>query len=70
MRVTVLFFGVLKEMLSSESQTLELPPGATVDAVLGHYRALLPQQPKLWSNAGDCREPELRAEWLPVARRR
>ena len=25
MRVTVLFFGVLKEMLSSESQTLDLP---------------------------------------------
>src|ERR1700759_2366768 len=49
MRVTVLFFGVLKEMLSTESQPLELPPGATVDAVLGHYRALLPQQPKLWS---------------------
>jgi molybdopterin synthase catalytic subunit len=36
-------------MLSSESQTLELPPGATVDAVLSHYSALLPQQPKLWS---------------------
>jgi MoaE-MoaD fusion protein len=49
MRVTVLFFGVLKEMLSSESQTIELPQGATVDAVLGHYSALLPQQPKLWS---------------------
>jgi molybdopterin synthase catalytic subunit/molybdopterin converting factor small subunit len=49
MRVTVLFFGVLKEILSSESQTLDLPPGATVDAVLGHYRELLPQQPKLWS---------------------
>ena len=25
MRVTVLFFGVLKEMLASESQTLDLP---------------------------------------------
>ncbi len=50
MRVTVLFFGVLKEMLSSERQTLELPPGATVDAVLGHFRQLLPQQPKLWSS--------------------
>ena len=49
MRVTVLFFGVLKEMLASESQTLDLPQGATVDAVLGHYRELLPQQPKLWS---------------------
>jgi len=50
MRVTVLFFGVLKEMLSSESQTIELPPGATVDAVLSHYSALLPQQPRLWSS--------------------
>jgi MoaE-MoaD fusion protein len=50
MRVTVLFFGVLKEMLASESQTLDLPPGATVDAVLGHFRQLLPQQPKLWTS--------------------
>ncbi len=49
MRVTVLFFGVLKEMLASESQILDLPEGATVDAVLGHFRQLLPQQPKLWS---------------------
>ena len=49
MRVTVLFFGVLKEILSSESQTLDLPPGATVDAVLRHFRELFPQQPKLWS---------------------
>ncbi|HTZ59316.1 MAG TPA: molybdenum cofactor biosynthesis protein MoaE [Acidobacteriaceae bacterium] len=50
MRVTVLFFGVLREMLASESQTLDLPQGATVDAVLGHFRQLLPQQPKLWSS--------------------
>src|ERR1700742_2671630 len=50
MRVTVLFFGVLKEMLSSESQALALPAGSTVDAVLNHYRELLPQQPKLWSS--------------------
>jgi molybdopterin synthase catalytic subunit/molybdopterin converting factor small subunit len=49
MRVTVLLFGVLKELLSSESQTLDLPAGSTVDAILEHYRELLPQQPKLWS---------------------
>jgi molybdopterin converting factor subunit 1 len=49
MRVKVLFFGMLKEMLSSDSQTLELPQGATVDAVLEHYRELLPTQPRLWS---------------------
>jgi MoaE-MoaD fusion protein len=49
MRVTVLFFGVLKEMLASESQTLELPQGATVDAVLLHFQKQLPQS-KLWSS--------------------
>jgi molybdopterin synthase catalytic subunit/molybdopterin converting factor small subunit len=48
MRVTVLFFGVLKEMLGSESQMLDLPQGATVDSVLGHYSTLLPKQAKLW----------------------
>ena len=48
MRVRVLFFGVLKEMFGSESQTLDLPHGATVDAVLGHYRQLLPLQTELW----------------------
>ena len=48
MRVTVLFFGVLKELLASESQTLTLPFGATVEAVLEHYRQLLPQQTNLW----------------------
>jgi molybdopterin synthase catalytic subunit/molybdopterin converting factor small subunit len=49
MRVTVLFFGVLKEMLSSERQTLDLPAGSTVDAILEHYRELLPRHPKVWS---------------------
>jgi MoaE-MoaD fusion protein len=48
MRITVLFFGVLKEMLARGSETLDLPHGATVDAVLGHYGALLPQQQNLW----------------------
>jgi molybdopterin synthase catalytic subunit len=48
MRVTVLFFGVLKEMLGGESQMLDLPQGATVDALLRHYCELLPKQPKLW----------------------
>jgi molybdopterin converting factor subunit 1 len=49
MRVKVLFFGMLKEMLSSEDQTLDLPQDATVDTVLGHYRERWPHQPKLWS---------------------
>ena len=70
MRVTVLFFGVLKEMLASESQTLDLPPGATVDAVLGHFRELLPQQPKLWSTLAIAVNRSYAPQWLPAARRR
>ena len=50
MRVTVLFFGVLKEMLASESQKLDLPTGSTVETLLGHYQALLPQHTRLWSS--------------------
>jgi molybdopterin synthase catalytic subunit len=45
MRVTVLFFGVLKDMMTGERRTLELPPGATVDAIL---TTLLPGHSKLW----------------------
>jgi molybdopterin synthase catalytic subunit len=48
MRVTVLFFGVLKEMFPGESQTLELPDGSTVDTVLGHFRGLAPEHVSLW----------------------
>jgi MoaE-MoaD fusion protein len=50
MRVRVLFFGVLKEMLACESDELTLPAGATVSAVLSHYQSQLPQQAKLWSS--------------------
>jgi MoaE-MoaD fusion protein len=50
MRVTVLFFGVLREMLASEGQTLDLPAGATTDAVLGYFRERFSHQPKLWSS--------------------
>jgi MoaE-MoaD fusion protein len=49
MRVTVLFFGVLKELLASERESLDLPQGATVDAVLGHFRQRRPH-PDLWSS--------------------
>lgn len=48
MRVIVLFFGVLKEMLAGDSQTLDLPLGATVETVLQHFRETNPQQAGIW----------------------
>jgi MoaE-MoaD fusion protein len=44
MQVTVLVFGVLKEMLTAESPTLDLPAGSTVETLL---TTLLPSQTKL-----------------------
>jgi len=49
MRVQVLLFGVLKDLLSSRSQMLELPAGATVETLVGHYRRLVPQMDDLSS---------------------
>jgi MoaE-MoaD fusion protein len=48
MRVRVLHFGVLKDLIGSGSQTLDLPQGATVETLLNHYRQLAPVQQKLW----------------------
>ena len=59
MQVTVLFFGVLKEMLASESHQLDLPPGATVEAVLRHYHDLLPQPAQALGFARDRGESRL-----------
>ena len=39
MLVRVLFFGVLKDLLAAEGETLELPEGATVSALLDVLRA-------------------------------
>src|ERR1700761_5701279 len=38
MRVSVLFFGVLKELMGRASEVVELPPGATVENLLTQYR--------------------------------
>jgi molybdopterin synthase catalytic subunit len=38
MRIRVLFFGVLRDSISSEPQTLELDPGSTAGSVIEHYK--------------------------------
>lgn len=46
MQVTVLFFGILKDVMKGERRTLDLPMGTTVDALL---LALLPERSQLRS---------------------
>lgn len=43
MRVRVLFFGMLKDLASSSSETLELPEGSTVSDLLKQCEARIPQ---------------------------
>jgi molybdopterin synthase catalytic subunit len=43
MRVRVLFFGMLKDLAGKSSDTLDLPEGATVGEVLGHYAKQIPR---------------------------
>lgn len=50
MHVRVLFFGVLKDILPGEGESLELPQGATVQTLLGEYRRRLPERDALWTS--------------------
>jgi molybdopterin synthase catalytic subunit len=43
MQIRVLFFGVLKELVGRSSETIELPEGAKVEAVLRHYSQQTPR---------------------------
>jgi MoaE-MoaD fusion protein len=50
MRVRVLLFGVLKDVIHGDSSQLELPGGATVQTLLDHYRGLAGNHAALWSS--------------------
>ena len=50
MRVHVLFFGMLKDVVGRASEGLELPEPATVADVLEHYKALVPELGKFLSS--------------------
>jgi len=43
MRVQVLFFGVLKDLVGRASESLELEDDATVADVLEHYQSRIPK---------------------------
>ena len=43
MRVQILFFGILKDVVGRASESLELEEGATVADVLEHYELQVPK---------------------------
>jgi molybdopterin synthase catalytic subunit len=50
MRVTLLAFGMLRELLGNAAAPLDLPAGATVEDVLERCRTLAPEKVGLWSS--------------------
>jgi molybdopterin converting factor small subunit len=50
MRVSVLVFGVLKDVIHGDSSQLDLPDGSTVQTLLDFYRGLSGNHHSLWSS--------------------
>lgn len=50
MRVRLLVFGVLKDLIPEQSGELDLPDGATVGTLLNHFRQHAPDHSTLWSS--------------------
>lgn len=50
MRITLLTFGILRDLLGKTDGSLELPAGATVDDVVERCRAEAPESGGLWSS--------------------
>lgn len=48
MRVNVLYFGTLKDLFACERDPIDLPEGATVDALLSLLRAQTSKQSEVW----------------------
>jgi molybdopterin converting factor subunit 1 len=48
MQVRVLFFGVLKDILSRDRDIIDLPESASVAVLLNHYRDFAPHLPQVW----------------------
>ena len=49
MQVSVLYFGVLRDIFHREKELIALPSGATVGTLLDHYRGLAPDRQGLWN---------------------
>jgi MoaE-MoaD fusion protein len=65
MQIRVLFFGVLKELVGRSSETIELPEGARVEAVLRHYSRQAPRfQAMLPALALSVNQEYSSADWV------
>jgi molybdopterin synthase catalytic subunit len=66
MRVRVLFFGPLKDLMGTSSEEIELPVGADLRAVFDRYRASQPRLGDLARSIAIARNREFAAPATPV----
>jgi molybdopterin synthase catalytic subunit len=67
MQVHVLLFGVLKDIFPEAIDQVELPAGATVDTLLGHFREQKPAQQQLWASLAVAVNQEYATPSHPLA---
>ncbi len=58
MHVTVLFFGVLKDLIGRSQETLELAPGARLETVFQHYASEYPRLQQMADSIALARNQE------------
>ena len=61
MRVRVLFFGLLKELVGKEQRVMELTPGATAGELIDLCRAQTSKQSEVWTTLAVAVNQEYRS---------
>ena len=67
MRVHVLFFGMVKDLVGRAEEELELPPGADGEALFAHYAAASPKLAALGGSILLARNREFTPRGAPLA---
>ncbi len=67
MRVRVLFFGVLREIVSLREDIIEVPEGARLETVLESYSSRFPRLHQMAASIGMARNQQFAAPTAPLA---
>jgi len=66
-RIRVLFFGVIREIVSLREDTIEVPEGSSLETVLESYSSRFPRLREMTASIGMARNQQFAAPASPVA---
>jgi molybdopterin converting factor subunit 1 len=66
-RIRVLFFGVIREIVSLREETIEVPDGARLETVLESYSSRFPRLREMTASIGMARNQQFASPASPVA---